>query len=125
MDWLNAQARRVPTWVVYGLGLVPLGFLIWGAFFGGLGPDPVKAIERGLGERGLQFLLASLAVMLFGYWLVPHSQQKLITLTLSLGMSVISAFTMIWVLVTGERKPRTKRKPVKKTDATPTGTTAE
>jgi methionine sulfoxide reductase heme-binding subunit len=62
MDWLNAQARRVPTWVVYVLGLVPLGFLIWGAFFGGLGPDPVKAIERGLGERGLQFLLASLAI---------------------------------------------------------------
>lgn len=62
MDWLNKQARRVPTWVVYVLGLVPLGFLVWGAIFGGLGPDPVKAIERGLGERGLQFLLASLAI---------------------------------------------------------------
>jgi methionine sulfoxide reductase heme-binding subunit len=62
MDWLNTQARRVPTWMIYLLGLVPLGFLIWGAIFGGLGPDPVKAIERGLGERGLQFLLASLAI---------------------------------------------------------------
>jgi methionine sulfoxide reductase heme-binding subunit len=62
MDRLNAQARRVPTWVVYLLGLVPLGVLVWGAVFGGLGPDPVKAIERGLGERGLQFLLASLAI---------------------------------------------------------------
>lgn len=62
MDWLNTQARRVPTWVVYGLGLVPLGVLVWGAVFGGLGPDPVKAIERALGERGLQFLLASLAI---------------------------------------------------------------
>lgn len=62
MDWLNTQARRVPTWVVYGLGLVPLCFLIWGALFGGLGPDPVKVIERSLGERGLQFLLASLAI---------------------------------------------------------------
>jgi sulfoxide reductase heme-binding subunit YedZ len=62
MDWINTQARRVPTWVVYGLGLVPLAFLVWGAIFGGLGPDPVKAIERGLGERGLQFLLASLAI---------------------------------------------------------------
>lgn len=62
MDWLNTQARRVPTWVVYLLGLVPLGVLVWGAVFGGLGPDPAKAIERGLGERGLQFLLASLAV---------------------------------------------------------------
>ena len=62
MNWLNAQARRVPTWVVYLAGLIPLGFLIWGAIFGGLGADPVKAIERGLGERGLQFLLASLAI---------------------------------------------------------------
>jgi methionine sulfoxide reductase heme-binding subunit len=62
MDWLNKQARRVPMWVVYSLGLVPLGLLVWGAVFGGIGPDPVKAIERGLGERGLQFLLASLAI---------------------------------------------------------------
>lgn len=62
MDRLNTLARRVPTWAVYGLGLVPLGVLIWGAMFGGLGPDPVKAIERDLGERGLQFLLASLAI---------------------------------------------------------------
>ena len=62
MERLNKLARRVPTWVVYLLGLVPLGFLVWGAIFGGLGPDPVKAIERGLGERGLQFLLASLAI---------------------------------------------------------------
>jgi sulfoxide reductase heme-binding subunit YedZ len=62
MDGLNALARRVPTWVIYLLGLVPLGLLIWGAVFGGLGADPVKAIERTLGERGLQFLLASLAI---------------------------------------------------------------
>jgi methionine sulfoxide reductase heme-binding subunit len=62
MDRVNALARRVPTWVVYLLGLLPLALLVWGAVFGGLGPDPVKAIERGLGERGLQFLLASLAV---------------------------------------------------------------
>lgn len=62
MDRINRLARRVPTWVVYLLGLVPLGLLIWGAVFGGIGPDPVKAIERGLGERGLQLLLASLAI---------------------------------------------------------------
>ena len=62
MDPINAFARRVPTWVVWLLGLVPLGLLVWGAVAGGLGADPVKAIERGLGERGLQFLLASLAI---------------------------------------------------------------
>jgi methionine sulfoxide reductase heme-binding subunit len=62
MDRLNSFARRVPTWVVYGLGLVPLAFLVWGVVAGGLGVDPVKAIEHRLGELGLQFLLASLAV---------------------------------------------------------------
>jgi sulfoxide reductase heme-binding subunit YedZ len=62
MDRANAVARRVPTWVVYGLGLVPLGLLVWGAIGDSLGADPVKAIEHRLGELGLQFLLASLAI---------------------------------------------------------------
>lgn len=62
MDRLNGLARRLPTWVVYGLGLVPLAFLVWGAATGGLGVEPVKAIEHRLGELGLQFLLASLAI---------------------------------------------------------------
>ncbi len=62
MDRVNTLARRVPTWVVYGLGLVPLAYLVWGAVSDTLGPDPVKAIEHALGERGLQFLLASLAI---------------------------------------------------------------
>lgn len=62
MQRANALVRRVPTWVVYGLGSLPLAFLVWGAVSGGLGVDPVKAIEHRLGELGLQFLLASLAV---------------------------------------------------------------
>lgn len=62
MDRVNALTRRVPTWVVYVLGLVPLGWLVWGAVTDGLGADPVKAIEHALGERGLQFLLVSLAI---------------------------------------------------------------
>ena len=62
MDRVNALARRVPSWVVYVVGAVPLGFLVWGAVFGDLGADPVKVIEHRLGELGLQFLIASLAI---------------------------------------------------------------
>jgi len=62
MQRLNGLARRVPTWVVYALGAVPLAVLVWGAVAGGLGVDPVKAIEHRLGELGLQFLLAALAI---------------------------------------------------------------
>jgi methionine sulfoxide reductase heme-binding subunit len=62
MDRLNALLRRVPTGVVWGLGLLPLILLIWGAVAGTLGADPVKALERALGEWGLRFLIASLAM---------------------------------------------------------------
>ncbi|WP_135450623.1 protein-methionine-sulfoxide reductase heme-binding subunit MsrQ [Tabrizicola caldifontis] len=62
MQRANALVRRVPTWAVYGLGCLPLAYLVWAAVRGGLGVDPVKAIEHRLGELGLQFLLASLAV---------------------------------------------------------------
>ncbi len=62
MDRVNALARKVPTWVVYTFGLLPLAFLVAGAIADDLGADPVKAIEHRLGELGLQFLLASLAI---------------------------------------------------------------
>ena len=62
MDRANALLRRVPTGAIYGLGLVPLVLLIWGAVGDSLGADPVKTIEHRLGELGLQFLLASLAI---------------------------------------------------------------
>jgi methionine sulfoxide reductase heme-binding subunit len=62
MDRVNAAARRVPTWVVYLCGALPFVWLAWDTAQGGLGPDPVKAVERRLGELGLQFLLASLAI---------------------------------------------------------------
>ena len=62
VDRANALARRVPTWIVYFLGAVPLGFLVWGAVTNDLGADPVKAVEHRLGILGLQFLIASLAV---------------------------------------------------------------
>ena len=62
MDRANAFARRVPTWVIYGLGALPFLWLGWLGVQGHLGADPVKTVERTLGERGLQFLLASLAI---------------------------------------------------------------
>jgi len=59
---LNAQVRRVPNWVVYGLGAVPLVWLVWAVVTNGLGPDPVRGVENRLGLWGLQFLLATLAI---------------------------------------------------------------
>jgi sulfoxide reductase heme-binding subunit YedZ len=65
---LNGALRRVPTWAVYGLGLVPLAVLVWQALSGGLGIDPVKTLEHQLGLTALQLLLAGLLVTPLRRW---------------------------------------------------------
>jgi sulfoxide reductase heme-binding subunit YedZ len=62
MERVNRALRRLPVWAVYAAGAVPAAVLVWGAVFGGLGPDPVKGLERPLGEWGLRFLIAALAI---------------------------------------------------------------
>jgi len=59
---VNGALRRVPVWAVYLAGTLPLAWIIWLLFSGGLGIDPVKEIEHRLGKIGLQLIVAGLAV---------------------------------------------------------------
>lgn len=59
---LNGALRHVPVWLVYALGLVPAVWAFWLGVTGGLGVDPVKALEHRLGEIALQLMVAVLAV---------------------------------------------------------------
>lgn len=61
-DRINATARRVPTTLLYIGGAIPAAWLLLGATQDSLGPDPVKALEQGLGIWALRFLLASLCI---------------------------------------------------------------
>ena len=59
---LNTYVRRVPTWVVY-LGLaLPAPWLLYLGLTGGLGPEPIKALEHELGLWALWLLIAGLCV---------------------------------------------------------------
>ncbi|MFZ1467470.1 MAG: protein-methionine-sulfoxide reductase heme-binding subunit MsrQ [Paracoccaceae bacterium] len=62
LDRANRLFRRLPTGVVYTAAMLPVLWLIWQTLNGDLGPDPVKTMERSLGEWALRFLLASLAI---------------------------------------------------------------
>ena len=62
IDRLNTIARRVPTWVVYIVGLLPIPWLLFQAQTGGLGAEPIKALEKELGVLALQLLIAGLAI---------------------------------------------------------------
>lgn len=61
-DTLNTALRRVPPWGIYTLGAGHILWLFWLGTTGGLGADPIKALEHALGETGLKLLLAGLAI---------------------------------------------------------------
>lgn len=62
VDTINTATRRIPTWCVYILYLIPVPYLFYLGISGGLGPDPVKALEHELGEIALQLLIIGLCI---------------------------------------------------------------
>ena len=62
VDRINNTARKLPAWTLYiALPLPALWFLYLG-LTGGLGAEPIKALEHELGEVALQLLIAGLAI---------------------------------------------------------------
>ena len=64
IDRLNTIARRVPTWVVYIVGLLPIPWLLFQAQTGGLGAEPIKALEKELGIAVIDPVQAAVAMAL-------------------------------------------------------------
>lgn len=62
IDRLNSLARRVPTWAVYIVYLIPVPVLLYMGITGGLGREPVKALEHELGEIAIQLLIIGLCI---------------------------------------------------------------
>ncbi|MGV8985807.1 MAG: sulfite oxidase heme-binding subunit YedZ [Cypionkella sp.] len=59
LDTVNRSLRRVPTWMIYVLGVIPFLLVV----IPGLGAtDPVRAIEWGLGLWAVRLLIATLFV---------------------------------------------------------------
>ncbi|WP_085864324.1 protein-methionine-sulfoxide reductase heme-binding subunit MsrQ [Pseudooctadecabacter jejudonensis] len=62
VDPINRFARKVPTWVVYIGYLLPIPFFFYLAATGGMGVEPINALEREMGEIALQLLIIGLAI---------------------------------------------------------------
>ncbi|MFC3613838.1 protein-methionine-sulfoxide reductase heme-binding subunit MsrQ [Lutimaribacter marinistellae] len=62
METVNATLRRVPVWLVYVIGLLPAPWFVWLGATGGLGVEPIAALEHELGQLALQLLILGLAV---------------------------------------------------------------
>ena len=59
---INGGIRKVPAWPLYILGALPPVWLFYQGVTGGLGVDPVKAMEHQMGVWGLQLLIFSLMI---------------------------------------------------------------
>ena len=59
---VNGALRRFPIWPGYILGFVPAVWTFWLGLNNRLGPEPIKVLERELGEIGLQLLIVSLLI---------------------------------------------------------------
>ncbi|KIC38218.1 sulfite oxidase [Ruegeria sp. ANG-R] len=62
MQQLNQILRRIPVWAVYVLGALPAPWLFYLGVTGGLGVEPIEALEHEFGELALQLLILGLAV---------------------------------------------------------------
>ena len=62
MQRVNQIIRRMPVWAVYLLGALPAPWLFYLGLTGGLGVDPIEALEHRYGELALQMLVAVLAI---------------------------------------------------------------
>lgn len=62
IDTLNTALRRVPVWLVYLVGALPPVWFLYLGLTGGLGVEPIKALEHELGELALQAVILGLAV---------------------------------------------------------------
>jgi len=53
---------RMPSWVIYPLGIAPAVYLFWAAVNNQLGADPLASLENELGEWALKFLIIGLCI---------------------------------------------------------------
>ncbi|MBF9030673.1 protein-methionine-sulfoxide reductase heme-binding subunit MsrQ [Rhodobacterales bacterium HKCCE3408] len=67
-DGLNAAIRKVPPWLLYVIAAAYAGWLFWLGATGGLGVEPVEALEHRYGKLALQLIIVGLAVTPLRQW---------------------------------------------------------
>ncbi len=67
-DVVNRGLRRIPPWLLYIAGAAYGAWLFYLAATGGLGVEPITALEHRYGEIALQLIVAGLAVTPLRQW---------------------------------------------------------
>ncbi len=95
---INHWARKIPSWVVYVLLLIPAPWFFYLGATGGLGVEPIKALEHEYGELALKLLVAGLAITP----LRTHLGINLIKFRRAIGLMAffyVSAHLLVWLVL--------------------------
>jgi len=95
---INGALRRVPAWPIYILALFPGVWDFYLGFTGGLGPEPIKALEHELGRFAIQMFIAVMAITP----LRNYTKINLIKYRRALGLMVffyVSVHLLVWLVL--------------------------
>lgn len=95
---VNGVLRRVPAWPLYILGPIPGLFTFYLGLTGGLGAEPIKALEHELGEFALQLFILVIAITPLRNW----TGISLIKFRRALGLLVffyVAGHLAVWLLL--------------------------
>jgi len=98
IDRINSFIRPVPTWLVYIVFLMPVPWLLYLAQTGGLGREPIKALEHELGLIALQLLVAGLCVTPLRRYLGLNLLKFRRTLGV-LAFTYVALHLLVWVVL--------------------------
>jgi len=92
----NRAIRKLPPWALYLLAPLPAVWWFYQGLTGGLGPEPINALERLYGEFALQLLILGLAVTP----LKTHLNIDLVKFRRAIGVvafSYVFAHLLVWL----------------------------
>lgn len=98
VDALNKTLRRIPAPLIYVCGVLWVVYLFYLGMTGGLGAEPINALERRIGLTALQCVLAGLAVTP----LRRHFGVNLLKFRRAIGVTaffMVLAHLLVWFLL--------------------------
>ncbi len=98
VDRFNAGARKVPPWTIYVAGGLWIAWLFYTAATGGMGPEPIKALEHRYGLQALQLLIAGLCITP----LRRYAKVNLIGFRRAIGLTAFAfvvAHMLVWAVL--------------------------
>ncbi len=98
IDTINKYVRKIPSWTIYIAAALYVVWLFYLGMTGGLGPEPINALERELGQTALQLVTLGVAVTP----LRKHLRLNLIKHRRAIGVSaffLVLVHLLVWLLL--------------------------